>query len=208
MTQPDPESTNVSPESAENTEANAPNSAQEKYRPLRIWPVVLLLAGMAATRFTPGLTGAESMLLVVIMVLGPVLMGVGVLIWWMTFSRATWGERLAGISGAILSAGAAVGLSHSSMVGPGTLLIAVPLGTLCFAVAAILFRNRLAFNRTVAITIASACGFAVVTLMRSDGMWGDGALDWYWRWEPSAEEADAGGTKRRTRRNDVEYNRE
>ena len=159
-----------------------------QYRPLRVWPAVVLLIGMAATRFLPDLSPDEAIVLIIIKVLGTALLGVCVLVWWAFASRATGRERVLGTLGVLLAAGLATVLSHPTMKGPGTIMIAVPLGTAALAVAGILLRRHLTFRRTWAVAGAAACGFGFVTLLRGDGMWGSGKLDWHWRWEPSAEE--------------------
>lgn len=164
------------------------NRARADYQPLRIRPVIVLLIGMAALRYLPSLSEHESIILILVTVLGPVLMGVGILVWWVAASRARRNERITGTLGVLIALGAATMLSHPSLVGVGTLLVAIPLGTLAFAVAAILLRNRLTFSRTWLAILAATCGFGFVTLMCSDGMWGNGTLDWHWRWQLSAEE--------------------
>ena len=163
-------------------------SAERKFRPLRVWPAVLLLAAMLGARLLPGLFEGNSMILMMVAAMGPLLLGGLIMIWWLAFSRATVSERVIGFFGTIAVAAAAFALSDKSMRGPGTMIMAVPFGTGAFALGAIFFRQTLALKRTVAAILLAACGFGVTALMRSDGMWGNAELQWYWRWESSDEE--------------------
>ncbi|MEM9646188.1 MAG: PQQ-binding-like beta-propeller repeat protein, partial [Planctomycetota bacterium] len=166
-----------------------PTSARDSPSiPLRIWPVVLLLTAMAVTKYGPRLLDGESMALLVLMVLGPVALGAGILLWWLTLSRATWKERMIGFFGALIAAGATAAAADFTLVGPGMIVMMVPMGTAAFGLAAILAHRAQPFRRTATVLLASTIGFGFTALLRSDGMWGDGSIDWQWRWQPSAEE--------------------
>jgi hypothetical protein len=161
---------------------------QGNFKPLRVWPAVLLLVAMAATKFLPTFAEEESMALMVIMILGPVVCSLLILVWWLAGSRATAMERIVGLVGILCFAFLAAALADHTMRGPGMIVLLVPLGMAAFSLAAILFKQHLSFKRTIISLLVAACGFGFVALLRSDGMWGNGKLSLYWRWSESAEE--------------------
>jgi outer membrane protein assembly factor BamB len=164
------------------------DSPPTEFLPLRIWPAVILLLGMAFTRFVPPTIEDAPIMLLMVSVLGPVVLGVLLLIWWLTFSRATTKERIIGFVGALLIAGVCIASLDETMIGPGIMMVAAPIGTAAFGIGAILLSRWLTFKRTIVVLLMSLCGFGYATLLRSEGMWGHFALDLHWRWEPTAEE--------------------
>lgn len=160
-----------------------------KFKPLRIWPPLLLLIGMVAAWLSPRVIEDAPLALLVTAAMGPALCGILIMLWWLLLSRATALERCAGFVGAGVAFTVAVLLIDMSMLMPGTLLVTIPMGTAAFAIGAVLFSGVLSFRRTLAIVLLAACGFGFSDLLRSDGMWGEySALDLNWRWRSSHEE--------------------
>ena len=60
------------------------------FRPLRIWPALLLVALMFVARFGPGFLEGGIGVYWMIAVFGPLLCCLLLVIWWLTASRATW----------------------------------------------------------------------------------------------------------------------
>jgi len=120
---------------------------------------------------------------------GPALCGILILIWWITFSRVTWPEKLVGFFGAIFVAGIALACIDKTMLGPAVMVLTIPLGTAAFALGTIVCSGMLSFQRTVIALLFALVGFGVSTLFRSDGMWGNFALGLQWRWTPTSEDA-------------------
>ncbi len=159
-----------------------------KLMPLRVWPAIVILLLMAALKSASFFLPLETAAVMITVILGPVLLGAMVILWWVTFSRASVKERLLGLGGVVLSAAAAHFLVDATMQGPGQIMIGFPLGTFAFGLVAILLRNVLSTNRALCAVIACLLGFASIGLFRSDGMWGDGRLGLDWRWNASPEE--------------------
>ena len=189
-TQPNPtnatDGTQPKPSATENSPPERPSS---EFRPLRIWPAVVLLLGMAITRFVPRAIEETPILLLMVSVFGPVILGGMLLVWWLTFSRATMKERIVGFIGTLLIAIGCMLSLDETMIGPGIMMVAAPLGTAAFGISAVLLSRWLSFKRTIVVLLIAACGFGYATLLRSEGMWGHFALDLRWRWEPTTEEA-------------------
>jgi outer membrane protein assembly factor BamB len=159
-------------------------------RPLRLWPglvIVILqyLARFVVPLFEPGAANFA--------VIGALAGALAVVVWWLFFSRAPWSERL----GAILLMAAAVfatrPLLHPSiatgMMGLMFFLYAIPpalsLALVVWAVAARSLSGALRWA-SLAAAILVACG--IWTLLRTEGVTGEGASQLSWRWSKTHEE--------------------
>jgi outer membrane protein assembly factor BamB len=154
---------------------------------LRLWPgVVAVLLQWVFWIVVPRVPGGG-----LVAVVGGVLGGVVVALWWLFFSRAPWAERL----GALVLMVAAV-LATSRLVDPsiaggmmGMMLYvySVPALSLALVAGALAARRRSAASRRAAIafSILLACG--VFTLLRTAGIVGEGS-ELHWRWTPTPEE--------------------
>ena len=157
-------------------------------RSLRLWPLFLLLAVMALTRFVPAHIGDGVSSYWMLILFGPLLSSLFIILWWPTFSRATGREKIFGFLGLIALLLLAVALAHPSMRGPGTIQITLPIGTTAFAIAIILWAKARPLLRTSLSLLFAALGFGHSTLLRSDGTNGDYALVTYARWSQSPED--------------------
>lgn len=160
-----------------------------KLKPLRIWPAVLLLALMAAAKSIPLFIQDESMAVLMASILGPLLAGTMIILWWITLSRASSKEKMLGFLGMILCVAVVFYTIDPTMQGPGLILLGGPLGTAAFGITAVLLGRWRTMKRTVLALLAALIGFGFVTLLKNDGMWGDGHMGLTWRWEPFPEEA-------------------
>ncbi len=157
-------------------------------RPLRLWPLFLLLAVMALTRFVPAHVGDGVSSYWMIILFGPLLSSLFIILWWPIFSRATGKEKILGFLGLVALLVLAVALAHPSMRGPGTIQITLPIGTSAFAIAILLWAKTRPLVRTSLALVFAALGFGHSTLLRSDGTNGDYALVTYSRWSQSPED--------------------
>jgi outer membrane protein assembly factor BamB len=111
------------------------------------------------------------------------------LIWWLAASQATWRERVFGFLGLVAAAAISIALADPTMRGAATTYFTIPLGLFVFALtAALLKKSPLAVRSGMAVLLGFA-GFAVSTLMRSNGMTGDYKFALQPRWKQTAEEA-------------------
>ena len=159
-----------------------------KFRPLRAWPPVVLIAAMVVARFVPSWFEDGPSMLWMVAAFGPLLACLLLLIWWLAVSRARWQERLAGFFGLIAIAVVSIMLADRSMQGPATSMFTIPVGIGSFGVGAFVTRNLLSFRRTGIALLLSLAGFACSLTLRADGVWGDFHIGLHWRWEKSAEE--------------------
>jgi outer membrane protein assembly factor BamB len=167
----------------------APTDTPSPRKPLRLWPGVVAALLLGLVRFVLPIIVPEA---TVVAVLGGLLGGLVIVVWWVFFSRAAWSERV----GAIVLMSAALfatsRLLHKSiatgMMGMMFVIYAVPVLSLAFVAWAVASR-RLSdgFRRgSMVATILFACG--VFTLLRTGGIAGGGGSDFRFRWAPSPEE--------------------
>jgi outer membrane protein assembly factor BamB len=124
--------------------------------------------------------------------LGGVVCGVLVLLWWLFFSRAPWSERLGVVVLMIAAVYASSFVVHRSisngMMGLMLFFIAIPPLSLALVAAAAAGRHLSRWTRHGVMGAAIVVACAALTLIRTDGVTGDGASDFHLRWTPTAED--------------------
>jgi outer membrane protein assembly factor BamB len=157
-------------------------------KPLRLWPgvvaVVLQWLGVLFFLVAPqgGIYG----------MLGAVLAGVIVVLWWLFFSRAPWLERLGALVLMPVAVVAVRLVVHPTIArgGMGKMLYFFSIPFLCLALVAwaAATRRLSAGPRRLALVAAILLGCSVLTLLRTAGVSGDGRADLHWRWTPTPED--------------------
>jgi outer membrane protein assembly factor BamB len=158
-------------------------------KPLRLWPGVLVAILLVLFKLVLPRVGAAAP---PVALLGGLVGGLLVFVWWLLFSRARWFERLGAVA---LSAGALFVTSrflHRSIAegGNGLLLpvLAIPalgLAFVAWAVASHRLSDKFRRISMVATILIASGGW---TLVRIGGISGDGTLELHWRWTRSSEE--------------------
>jgi outer membrane protein assembly factor BamB len=157
------------------------------HKPLRLWPGVVLAILLVVFRLLPAISEEFGL----IGMLGAVLCGFLVVLWWLFFSRAPWIERIGLVLAVAIAMAVTKPFLHPSIVGGmmgNMFMVSVPpvLGTL-FVIWAVSTRNlsNVVRRATMVLTIFVSCG--VWLLARTDGVMGTGA-QLHWRWTPNAEQ--------------------
>lgn len=158
-------------------------------KPLRAWIPAILLALMVFCRFVPGLVEDGPAGMWMIASFGPMLGGVGIVLWWLLLSRATILERIGGLVGIIAVITGVVLMLHKSMLGAPVIVMTIPLGLGGFALGAILLSRSLSISRTALALLVCFAAAGFTALQQNFGVWGDFAFDTAWRWEQTPEEA-------------------
>jgi outer membrane protein assembly factor BamB len=157
-------------------------------KPFRLWPVITIAAAYLAMLIASFFVEAE----LPIGLLGGVVAALLILIWWITFSRSRWQERL----GALVLMAATVVLvrftAHQSIVGAAQLMMSYILGAqfACFALAAwAIAASRLTGKTRWLALVASllVIGWLPVALIRTEGVKGGGFV-MHPRWTPTPED--------------------
>jgi outer membrane protein assembly factor BamB len=157
--------------------------------PLRLWPGVVAVTLQWLVRFGLPIVAPDAL---EFCIAGGVLGGLAVVVWWAFFSRAHRFERWGAVALMIVALGAASRILHPSiatgMMGMVFPIYAIPVLSLAFVVWAVATQRLSDGLRrvTMVATILLACG--VWTLLRTNGITGDAASDFAWRWAETAEE--------------------
>ena len=158
-------------------------------KPLRLWPGVVAVAVQWLLRFVLPIFVPEAG---PIGVIGGLLCGLLVVVWWLFFSRAPWSERLGALALMIVAMVATSRLIDVSiatgMMGLAFPVYAIPVLCLAFVVWAVATRRLSVGLRrvTMVATILLACG--MWTLLRTGGVTGGFASDLSWRWAKTPEQ--------------------
>jgi len=83
-----------------------------KQRPLRLWPGVVAAVLLLLVRFILPIVASGTMMFGV---LGGLVGGLAIVVWWLFFSRAPWAERVSGIVLMIVALFATSRLVHKSI---------------------------------------------------------------------------------------------
>jgi outer membrane protein assembly factor BamB len=158
-------------------------------KPLRLWPGIAVAVLLVIVRLMPVVVDE----IMPIAMMGAVVGGLLILLWWLFLSRAPWSERL-GISALMIVALFATSrLVHESIMGGamGFLLYVWAIPTLALAlVASLVATRRLSSSSrraSMVVAILLACG--LWTLIRTEGVTSDlVGSDFRWRWTPSPEQ--------------------
>jgi outer membrane protein assembly factor BamB len=156
----------------------------------RLWPALLLL-GLYWTvyvlwRWTDlGLTlGFIGFLLQMAL---SALVTLLFVVWWLAGSRLRVADRLL-VFGAVVAAGLATVFLSDPSVKSLFLVPGVPLVLTAWAFALLAARNRQPQTRRLVLLVVPTLTWALFTLIRSEGLAGDGQPVLRWRWQPTAEQ--------------------
>ncbi|MFN7952528.1 MAG: PQQ-binding-like beta-propeller repeat protein [bacterium] len=155
---------------------------------LRVWPGAVAVALHWLGRFVLPILAPE----VVPPVLASTVTAAGVFVWWVFLSRAAWADRVGALVWMLVAMFAASLVAHDSVahaiLGIVFRLYGVPVLSLALVVAALLTRHRGLRARRAAMLIAIGLASSLFTLVRSEGVTGDAATDFHWRWTRTPEE--------------------
>ena len=165
-----------------------PDEMPNALRPLRIWIPAILVPLMVLTRFLPGMIEDGPSSIWMFAAFGPFLIGLLIILWWVFLSRASWKERALGLLALVVSFALVASIVDKTMVGPPLIVLTAPMGMAGFAVALILMKNLLSPQRTSYAALVAFLCFGFSTLLQNQGVWGDFAFDFDWRWNETAED--------------------
>ncbi len=160
-----------------------------RQKPLRLWPGVVAVVLQWLARFGVPIFVPEA---IPFGVIGGLLGGLAIVVWWAFFSRAPRSERWGAVVLMIVALVATSRFIHesiaTSMMGMMFAIYATPVLSLAFVVWAVAGRHLSDGPRRVMMvaTILLACGGW--TLVRTGGFTGDLDHDFAWRWTETPEE--------------------
>ena len=158
-------------------------------KPLRVWPGVVALVLQWLGWFVVPIVMPEALLYGM---MGALVCGLAIVLWWVFFSRAPWAERVGAIVLMVIAVVATKRVVHQSIAGGmmGMMLpiFAIPALSLALVASAVASRRLSSGLRraSMAAAILLACG--AFTLVRTGGITGDANSDFHWRWSKTPEE--------------------
>ena len=160
-------------------------------KPLRLWPGIVIVILQWLLWFGIPLI-SESDIVLLIGMFGVLVGGLGIIVWWVFFSRAPrierWGAILLMIVAMIATNFFLDESLAASQMGMTFVIYSIPFLCLAFVIWAVVTRRLSNIVRRISMvaTIILVCG--VWILLRSDGMTSDIGHDFSWRWAPTPEE--------------------
>jgi outer membrane protein assembly factor BamB len=168
---------------------NAQTDEPTPRKPLRLWPGVVIVILLLLVRFGLPVVAPEAILVAMV---GEVVGGLAIIVWWLFLSRAPWSERVGALVLMVVALVATKRIVHASIAGGamGMLIFVLAIPVLSFALVAwaVASRRLSAAPRRVAlvVTILLACG--VFTLIRTGGITANADSDLHWRWTKTPEQ--------------------
>ena len=158
-------------------------------KPLRLLPGIILAVILSVSFFILPLFGGS---MVMNGLLGAVVAGVLIALWWLLLSRAPWLERIGAILLMVIGVIIArrfVDLSMSGL-GQGFAIYFLPMPGLMLALVvwAVVTRSATAMTRRALLVVAIAVALVPWLMLRTNGVVGAAGFDFEWRWTPTAEE--------------------
>jgi len=124
--------------------------------------------------------------------LGGVLCGLGIVVWWMFFSRAPWVERVGALVLMVIAPVGTKFIVHKSIAGGGMgmliYILVIPMLSLALVAWAVAGRRLSSGPRRAALVAAILLACGVFTLIRTGGLTADFHSDFHWRWTKTPEE--------------------
>ena len=166
------------------------NDVPTSQKILRVWPGVIAALVLCLLWIVPFVIPDSAM----IPMMGGLACGLAIIVWWLFFSRAPWGERIGAIVFAAVALVVTKRLVHVSLAGGGMGMLlyiyAVPVLSLAVVFWAVASRYLSLSNgprrASLAVIILAACGLFM--LLRTGGISGEGNSDFHWRWTPTPEQ--------------------
>ncbi len=165
------------------------NPVMPKSAPFRLWPALVIVALQWLIRFGAPLVDPNGSL---VGLLGGLVGGLALLVWWIFFSRASWTER--GIGVALLFAVPAVvqPFLHDSvrtgMMGMLYSIYLIPLLSLAFVAWAAVSRRFGTASKLAALAVVVMAVSGSWLSLRTDGITSAGSGSFQWRWSETTEE--------------------
>ena len=179
------------------TMTSTQNGERNREQQLRLWPGVAAVMLQWLVRFGVPIVVPEA---TGIGVIGGLLGGLIVLVWWALFSRVPRAERWGGVALMIVAIAATPRILHESIVGGmmGMMfgISVIPGLSLALVVWAVVSRSLAVGSRRVALVAAILVACGGWALVRTEGVTGEGRSQLAWRWKKTAEQqllARAGG---------------
>lgn len=155
--------------------------------PARLWfplsaVAVYWVAAKGVEQFAPG-----SFAHFLTIFWAPMILSVLLLVWWLGLSKLSWRERLLAPLFVAIGGLAVIPLTDKS-VKLGLVMVALPWALTAAMIWTLLARHATASRRLVGLAGVLVVAWGFFTLVRIDGLGGNLATEFSWRWTTTAEE--------------------
>jgi len=158
-------------------------------KPLRLWPGVVIVTLQWLIRFALPIVAPDTLMFAVI---GGLVAGLAVMLWWLFFSRAPWSERIGAIVLMVVALFVTSRVVHPSiangMMGMMLPIYSIPVLSLALVAWAVASRRLSGGLRWASMVAAILLACGVFMVLRTGGMTGDANSDLHWRWTQTPEE--------------------
>ena len=158
-------------------------------KPLRVWPGVAAVVIQWLFWFVVPMFKPEA---IMVGMLGGLICGLAIVVWWLFFSRIPWVDRLGALVLIVVAVVATKRIVHPSvaggMMGMMVIALAIPVMGLALVVSAVASRRLSSWPRRAVVAGAILLGCGAMTLVRTGGITGDAKMDLHWRWTKTPEE--------------------
>jgi outer membrane protein assembly factor BamB len=168
--------------------ANLGQPARKAAPRLRLWPVVVIVALQWLIMLVPGWVAPATMLHFYGAMLGPLVGGLAVAVWWVLASRVGRLERWLGLVAFVAAVAFTSLFAHPSFELMWLLLHGLPLTTTALALWLVLTQPLRWPVRRAGLLIVLLLTWGFFLLVRHDGYSGNFAASFPWRWSDSEEE--------------------
>ena len=155
-------------------------------KPLRLWPGVIA-ALLLLSLFAVSIPGN-----IVLGIIGGIVGGLAIIVWWVFFSRAPWSERIGAIVVGIVAVFVTKRVVHPSIANAGMNMMlpifSIPVLSIGLVAGMVASRRLTGGSRRASIVAAIALASSVFTVVRTGGITGDGVSDLHWRWTKTPEQ--------------------
>jgi outer membrane protein assembly factor BamB len=162
---------------------------RNRERTLRVWPGVVAVVLQWLLFFVVPIIVPDAILYGI---MGALVCALAVLVWWLFFSRAPqverWGVVLLMIAGAFAASRIIDKSIANGMMGFMFPMFSIPVLSLALVAGAVAGRRLSDGPRRASLVAAILLACVVFTLVRTNGMNGDGRSDFAWRWSKTHEE--------------------
>src|SRR5262249_51681133 len=153
----------------------------------RLWPAQVLVALYWVGLLLVNLFLAATFSQFLFQFYAPMVLALGILIWWLFFSRLRWAERLSGIAALIAGGLLALYLADKSMPF-GLIMNGIPTAITAAVLWLIVTRGATTHLTWAGLVAVSLLSWGYFDLVRVDGINGDLQAARSWRWDKTAEQ--------------------
>lgn len=155
---------------------------------LRLWPGILMVIALWVAQVIASTGEPAPSKFFFGLVITPLVVIVGLLVWTLLGSRLRWSERLIIAAGFVISTAVTMAAAGSNFPGMALIMYASPVVASAW-VGWLLISGWLNWSvrRNVLLGIFAAAGL-ICSILRLDGMDGEFKSAFHWRWTPTAEQ--------------------